>query len=84
MGDAAESGGGFVTDKPKNGNGLSQREREVLVLIASGKSTRQIAEQLGIAFKTAVVHRHNLHTKLKVHKAVELTRAAIRMGLIEP
>ena len=56
----------------------------MLVLIASGKSSRQIAEELGIAFKTAVVHRHNLHTKLKVHKATDLTRAAIRMGLIDP
>lgn len=73
-----------MNDKTQNGDGLSQREREVLVLIASGKSSKEIAEQLGIAFKTAVVHRHNLHTKLKVHKATDLTRAAIRMGLIEP
>ena len=73
-----------MINKPQNGDVLSQREREVLVLIASGKSSRQIAEELGIAFKTAVVHRHNLHTKLKVHKATDLTREAIRMGLIDP
>lgn len=73
-----------MTTEQQNNNGLTTREREVLVLIASGRSTKQIAEQLGIAFKTVVVHRYNLHTKLNVHKAVDLTRVAIRMGLIEP
>jgi DNA-binding NarL/FixJ family response regulator len=72
-----------VTQKHQPSNGLSAREREVLVLVASGKSSRQIAEQLGIAFKTVIVHRHNLHTKLKLHKAVDLARVAIRMGLIK-
>ena len=64
--------------------GLTERERQVLVLIASGNSSRQIADLLGIAFKTVVVHRQRLYSKLKVHKAVDLTRAAIRMGLIQP
>ncbi len=73
-----------MTDNSQNSDGLSAREREVLVLVAHGKSTRQIAGQLGIAFKTVVVHRQHLHKKLQVHKAVDLTRAAIRMGLIEP
>jgi NarL family two-component system response regulator LiaR len=73
-----------MTDNRQPTDGLSPREREVLVLIASGKSSRQIAEHLGIAFKTVGVHRHNLHAKLKVHKAVDLTRVAIRMGLIDP
>ena len=64
--------------------GLSQREREVLALVASGKSSREIASHLGIAFKTVVTHRHNLQKKLQLHKVADLTRAAIRMGLIEP
>ena len=63
---------------------LSQRERDVPVLIASGKTSREIAEQLGIAFKTVTVHRLHLHRKLHLHKAADLTRAAIRMGLIDP
>lgn len=72
-----------MTDEPPSVE-LSQREREVLVLIAAGKTSREIAEQLGIAFKTVTVHRHHLHQKLHLHKAADLTRAAIRMGLIDP
>ena len=72
-----------IVTKTSSTNGLTKREHEVLVLVAEGRSTRQIAEQLGIAFKTAVVHRHNIHKKLGVHNAVLLTRLAIRMGLVE-
>ena len=61
---------------------LTPREREVLILIAEGKSGREIATELGVAFKTVLVHRHNLHRKLGVHKSVLLTRMAIRMKLI--
>jgi DNA-binding NarL/FixJ family response regulator len=62
---------------------LTRREREVLKLIASGKSSKEIAEHLGIAFRTVVCHRYRLQTKLNSHKAADLTRAAMRMGLIE-
>ena len=62
---------------------ITPREREVLALIAAGKSSRQIATQLGIAFRTAVCHRYHLYRKLNVHTNVELTRAAMRKGLIE-
>ena len=62
---------------------LTAREREVLTLIASGKSSRQIASALGIAFKTAVCHRSHIQTKLNLHNVADLTRAALRMGLIE-
>lgn len=63
--------------------GITPREREVLALIAAGKSSKQIAMQLGMAFRTAVCHRYRLYQKLNVHTNVELTRAAARMGLIE-
>ena len=63
---------------------LTPREVEVLTHIASGKSSRQIADLLGIAFKTVVVHRHHIQTKLKLHNTADLTRTALRMGLIEP
>ena len=77
-------------EEPPESNGspdgpqrLSPRERQVLTLIASGSSSRQIADMLGIAFKTVVVHRYHIHTKLKAHNAAGLTRAAMAMGLIE-
>ena len=62
---------------------ITAREREVLTLIACGKSSKQIAKQLGIAFRTAVCHRYRLQKKLNAHNTADLTRAAIRMGLIE-
>ena len=64
-------------------NAITPREREVLKLIASGRSSKQIAEELGMAFRTAVAHRYHLYRKLKIHTNVELTRAAMRRGLIE-
>jgi len=62
---------------------ITPREREVLALIAAGKSSKQIAAQLGMAFRTAVCHRYHLYQKLHVHTNVELTRAAMRMGLVD-
>ena len=62
---------------------LTAREREVLALVASGKSSKEIGESLGIAFKTVVCHRYRAQTKLKAHNTADMTRAALRMGLIE-
>ena len=67
-----------------DGDTLTQREREVLALVASGKSSREIAEELGVAFKTVTTHRYRLQKKLGVHKTADLTRIAIRMGLAQP
>jgi DNA-binding NarL/FixJ family response regulator len=67
-----------------DGQRLTPREREVLALIASGQSSKQIAFTLGIGFKTVVCHRYRVQTKLKARNTADLTRAAIRMGLIEP
>jgi DNA-binding NarL/FixJ family response regulator len=63
---------------------LTAREREVIILIAGGLSTKEVGHKLGITFKTAVAHRYNAMRKLKVKKTADLTRAAIRMGLIDP
>lgn len=63
---------------------ITEREREVLKLIASGKSSKEIAEDLGIAFRTVITHRWHLQQKLDAHSVATLTRVAIRMGLIEP
>lgn len=61
---------------------LTEREREVLQLIAEGLSTKEVASQLGVAVKTAESHRTSLMRKLGVHKASELVRIAIREGII--
>ena len=63
---------------------LTAREREVLTFIADGLSTKQIAAELGIAFKTVVTHRTRLMSKLDIHETASLTRYAIRQGLINP
>ncbi|MGQ9585704.1 MAG: response regulator [Anaerolineae bacterium] len=63
---------------------LTDREREVLILVAEGYTNRQIADLLGISPKTVDVHRANLMRKLNLHNRVEVTRYAIRHGLIAP
>lgn len=61
---------------------LTNREREVLQLIAEGHSSREIAEQLYISENTARTHRANLMDKLDLHSTAELTQYAIRKGLV--
>ena len=60
---------------------LGRREREVLQLLASGKTSAQIAEALHIATGTVEEHRRNIMRKLDQHNVAELTRYAIREGL---
>ncbi|KUO09928.1 response regulator [Streptomyces sp. DSM 15324] len=62
---------------------LTPREEEVLKLVAEGHSSREIAEILFISVKTVHRHRANLLHKLGLHDRLELTRYAIRAGLIE-
>ena len=64
-------------------NQLSSRETEVLQLIAEGKANKQIAEELGISFKTVDKHRQHLMAKLNIHDTAGLTRHAISAGIIE-
>ena len=63
---------------------LTERERQVLVLIAGGKSTKEAALALGISYKTADSHRSRILEKLGVHETASMVRYAIRSGLIEP
>jgi PAS domain S-box-containing protein len=62
---------------------LTERERQVLVLIAGGKSTKEAAAHLGISYKTADSHRSRILEKLGVHETASMVRYAIRAGLIE-
>lgn len=61
---------------------LTAREREVLQLIATGRTTQEVAEDLSISPHTATRHRANLMQKLDVHNQVELVRAAVARGLV--
>jgi DNA-binding NarL/FixJ family response regulator len=63
---------------------LTPRELQVLKLIAEAHTSEQIAELLGISRKTVERHRENLMGKLSMRDRVELTRYAIRRGLVEP
>jgi DNA-binding NarL/FixJ family response regulator len=72
-GDATPTGVSMLTD----------REREVLHLIAEGLSSKEIAGRLGVSLKTIDSHRSNLMEKLDIHKVSGLVRFAIRSGLVE-
>jgi len=62
---------------------LSQRERQVLELVAEGFSNKQIGEELGISPKTVARHRERIMNKLDLHSSTELVKFAIRTGLIQ-
>lgn len=61
---------------------LTDREREVLQLIAEGYSNREIADKLQVSIKTVGVHRTNLMEKLEIHKVTDLVKYALRKGII--
>jgi DNA-binding NarL/FixJ family response regulator len=60
---------------------LTKREREVLQLMAEGRSTKQIAMDLQVSVKTVETHRRQIMEKLDIHSVAELTKYAIREGL---
>ncbi len=62
---------------------LTERESEVLALVAEGLLNREIAEQLGISPKTVARHRENIMHKLGLHSRTELVKYAIKIGLID-
>jgi DNA-binding NarL/FixJ family response regulator len=62
---------------------LTARQREILKLIAEGKSTKEIGSKLNISVKTVESHRAKLAEKLAIHDVAGLVRFAIRMGLIQ-
>jgi DNA-binding NarL/FixJ family response regulator len=65
-------------------NVLTPREEEILKLVAEGHTSKQIADTLVISIKTVERHRANMLAKLGMRDRLELTRYAIRAGLIEP
>jgi DNA-binding NarL/FixJ family response regulator len=63
---------------------LTPREKQVFLLIAQGKSNKEIAEVLGLSANTVSVHRNNLMSTLDIHRTAELILYAVRRGLITP
>jgi DNA-binding CsgD family transcriptional regulator/tetratricopeptide (TPR) repeat protein len=77
-----EGAAGDEADDPLAAYGLTDREREVLVALAAGRSNREIAEELVISSKTASVHVSNILRKLDVSGRQEAARVAHRLGVI--
>ena len=71
-------------DQPLREDPLTPREEEVIKLVAEGYTNKQIAQTLVISEKTVERHRANILEKLGMRDRVELTRYAIRQGLVEP
>jgi DNA-binding NarL/FixJ family response regulator len=63
---------------------LTDREREVVQLLAEGKANKEVAAALGISVKTAETHRATIMRKLEIDSIADLVRYAIRNGLIDP
>src|SRR6266403_473357 len=76
----AGSDGSF---NPSSRSRLTPREREVLQLLAEGKSNKEVAGFLGISVKTAETHRANIMLKLDFHSVTELVRYAVRNKIIQ-
>jgi two-component system response regulator NreC len=64
-------------------DGLTDREQEVLALLAEGEGNPEIADRLGISPKTVSRHRENIMRKLNLHSRSELVKYAIRKGIIQ-
>lgn len=78
----APSGSPGGDDEPDAYERLTEREKQILKLVAEGHSNKEVADLLNISVKTAMSHREHLMGKLKVHNRTELIRFAIRAGVI--
>ena len=77
---------GYVKDGGRRTDelaGLSDREREVLQLVAEGKSNKEVAQILDVAVSTVESHRKHIMEKLKLHNTAEMVRYAIRKGVVQ-
>jgi DNA-binding NarL/FixJ family response regulator len=62
---------------------LTSREREVIQLLAEGRTSKEVAATLNLSVKTAETHRTNLMRKLGLHSVADLTRYAVRNGIVQ-
>lgn len=75
---------GYLSGAPAPADPLAPRERQVLQLVAEGRSSKEIAVLLALSVKTAESYRAHLMEKLGIHETASLVRYAIRQGLVEP
>jgi DNA-binding NarL/FixJ family response regulator len=76
---------GEPLDRTDDGSGesLTAREREVIQLLAEGRTSKEVAVTLNLSVKTAETHRTNLMRKLGLHSVADLTRYAVRNGIVQ-
>jgi DNA-binding NarL/FixJ family response regulator len=77
-----EKSGGIVKTDDSTTDVLTSREREVIQLLAEGKTSKEVAVALNLSVKTAETHRTNLMRKLGLHSVADLTRYAVRNGIV--
>jgi DNA-binding NarL/FixJ family response regulator len=75
---------GYLSGEQAPLDPLAPREREVLQLVAEGKTSKEIASLLNVSVKTAESYRANIMEKLDIHETAGLVRYAIRRGLVTP
>lgn len=79
---AMEEGGPAAPGEVDPYDSLTDREKQVLKLVAEGRSNKEVAEVLGISVRTAMSHREHVMEKLGLHNRTELVRFAIKKGVI--
>ncbi len=79
---AMEEGGTATPAETDPYETLTDREKQVLKLVAEGRSNKEVADVLGISVKTAMSHREHVMEKLSLHNRTELVRFALRKGVI--
>jgi len=74
----------LAAQTPLMDKSLTARQREVVQLLAEGKSSKEVAVALAISVKTAETHRSNIMPKLDIHSVSELVRYAVKNNMVEP
>jgi DNA-binding NarL/FixJ family response regulator len=74
---------GYLDKSEATDSRLTPRQREIIQLLAEGKSSKEIAVALGLSTKTAETHRANIMKRLNCHSASEIVRYAVRNNIIE-
>jgi DNA-binding NarL/FixJ family response regulator len=81
--DVLEAAPGPGAETEDSYDGLTDREKQVLKLVAEGRSNKDVADVLGISVKTAMTHREHVMDKLGLHNRTDLIRFALRRGIIQ-